>query len=210
VDEEEARAWLSTVLAVPRETLDALDRFVALLREEAGRQNLVAASTLDHVWTRHIVDSAQLLLHSGRRTRWLDLGSGAGFPGLVVATLGKEIAVTLVESRRKRIEFLAAAAEILGVRDRVTIAGNRVEALPDAKFDAISARAFAPLERLLPLAHRFARPETIWLLPKGRSSACELESARGSWQGVFRVEASVTDPDATIIVATHVLPRGKR
>lgn len=209
MNEDEARAWLRDVLDVPRETFVALERFVALLRDEAGRQNLVAESTLAQVWSRHIVDSAQLLRHSGPRATWLDLGSGAGFPGLIIATLG-EGAVTLVESRRKRIDFLAAAAEILGVGERVAIAGTRVETLPDAKFDAISARAFAPLERLLPLAHRFARPDTIWLLPKGRSAACELEAARGSWQGAFRVEASVTDPDAAIIVATHVMPRGKR
>lgn len=207
--EDEARSWLAGAFDVPRETFAALERFVALLREAAAGQNLVAESTLAHVWSRHIVDSAQLLAFAGDAKSWLDLGSGAGFPGLIVAALGNS-AVTLVESRRKRIDFLAAAAETLGVAERVTIIGTRLEAMGDGRFDAISARAFAPLDRLLPLAHRFARPETIWVLPKGRSAACELEAAHGSWQGAFRIEPSVTDPDAAIIVATHVRPRGKR
>jgi 16S rRNA (guanine527-N7)-methyltransferase len=90
-----------------------------------------------------------------------------------------------------------------------TVAASRVETLPPRKFDVISARAFAPLDRLLALAHRFAGPDTIWLLPKGRSAASELEAVRGSWQGMFRIEPSVTDPEAAIIVATGVQPKPK-
>jgi 16S rRNA (guanine527-N7)-methyltransferase len=82
--------------------------------------------------------------------------------------------------------------------------------MPMAHYDAISARAFAPLDRLLPIAARFSRPDTIWLLPKGRSAVSELEAARTSWQGAFRIEPSITDPDAAIIVATMVKPRGNR
>jgi len=208
--EDDARDWLRANLDVPRETFARLDRFVALLSAESARQNLIAASTLPAIWSRHIVDSAQLLpLAGGSPATWLDLGSGAGFPGLVIATLS-EAHVTLVDSRKKRVAFLAEAAAALGIASRVTLLCSRVETMADGQYDAISARAFAPLDRLLPIAARFARPDTIWLLPKGKSAASELDAARGSWQGAFRIEPSVTDPEAAIIVATQVKPRGNR
>lgn len=208
--EDEARAWIAARLDVPRETFDRLDRFIRLLIDEAGRQNLIAASTIPAIWSRHVADSAQLLPLVDRPfATWLDLGSGAGFPGLVIAAL-TEAHVTLVDSRRKRIAFLAAMAKVLEVESRVTLICSRVETMAEGRFDVISARAFAPLDRLLPIAARFSRPDTIWVLPKGQSAASELEAARSSWQGAFRVEPSVTDPDAAIIVATQVKPRGNR
>lgn len=208
--EAEARAWLRAHFDVPRETFERLERFIALLAAESARQNLIAASTLPAIWNRHIVDSAQLLILPQKpAATWLDLGSGAGFPGLIVAALS-DARVTLVDSRRKRVAFLAEAAAVLGIEKRVTLLCGRVETMADGQFDAISARAFAPLDRLLPIASRFARPDTIWLLPKGRSAASELDAARGSWQGAFRIEPSVTDPEAAIIVATMVKPRGNR
>jgi 16S rRNA (guanine527-N7)-methyltransferase len=208
--EDEAREWLRAQFDVSRETWERLESFIALLTEEASRQNLIAASTLPTIWTRHIVDSAQLLtLTNAKSGTWLDLGSGAGFPGLIVAALS-DAHVTLVDSRKKRVAFLADAAKALNIESRVTLLCSRVETLPSDRFDAISARAFAPLERLLPIAARFARPDTIWLLPKGRSAVSELEAARGSWQGAFRIEPSITDPEAAIIVATQVQPRGNR
>jgi 16S rRNA (guanine527-N7)-methyltransferase len=207
--EEEARAWLRARFDVSRETWSRLERFVTLLSAESARQNLIAASTLPTIWSRHIVDSAQLLTLAPPRRSWIDLGSGAGFPGLIIAVLS-EAEVTLVDSRRKRVEFLREAAELLAVQHRTMLRCSRVETLEDAQYDAISARAFAPLDRLLPLAARFARPDTIWLLPKGKSAISELEAVRRSWQGAFRVEPSVTDPDAAIIVARQVKPGGNR
>ena len=207
--EEEARAWLAVQYDGSRETWDALERFVALLTDEATRQNLIAASTLPAVWSRHIADSAQLLKLAKNARTWLDLGSGAGFPGLVIAAFSSAH-VTLVDSRKKRVAFLAEAARLMGIEQRVTLICSRVETLPTSHYDAISARAFAPLDRLLPIAARFARPDTIWLLPKGKSAVSELEAARGSWQGAYRIEPSVTDPEAAIIVATRVRPGGKR
>jgi 16S rRNA (guanine527-N7)-methyltransferase len=204
--EDEAHAWLAA-RNVPRGTLDRLAAFEALVRDEGTSQNLISASTMNHMWARHIVDSVQLLDHAGEGD-WLDLGSGAGFPGLVVALVG-ERPVTLVESRAKRIQFLAQAAELIGVNDRVTIHGGRAEMLPDRKFGVITARAFAPLPKLLDIAHRLSTPETIWALPKGRSAERELEEVAGSWQGDFRIEPSVTDSEAAIIVANHIRP-GKR
>jgi 16S rRNA (guanine527-N7)-methyltransferase len=207
VTEDEARAWLEA-RNVSRETLEQLDRFIGLLRDEGTRQNLISASTMDTIWARHVVDSAQLL-NLAEGGDWVDLGSGAGFPGLVIAAIGGR-RVTLVESRAKRIAFLKEAADILGVADLVEIFGGRAELLPDRTFAVISARAFAPLPRLLAIAHRLSRPETVWVLPKGKGAARELEEVADSWQGDFRVVPSVTDSEAAIIVASQVRPRKRR
>jgi 16S rRNA (guanine527-N7)-methyltransferase len=211
VSDEEAKAWLEAQLNVSRETLVRLESLVTLVTAESQQQNLIAASTLPTIWDRHIVDSAQLLaLAPAGAGSWLDLGSGAGFPGMVVAAIARSMEMVLVESRRKRIDFLTHVAAALGVSDRVTIAGSRLELIETRPFDVISARAFAPLDRLLPLAVRFSTPKTVWLLPKGRGAASELAAARSSWQGEFRIVASVTDPDAAIIVARNVQPKGRR
>jgi 16S rRNA (guanine527-N7)-methyltransferase len=209
VTEDEARALLVARYDVSRETLERLDRFLAFLREQAEHQNLVSASTLDQMWTRHVLDSAQLLDHVPKASRnWLDLGAGAGFPGLVTAVIGG-IPTTLVESRRKRIEFLRAAAEI-AAPGIAQVEGMAVEKLPPRRYDVISARAFAPLPRLLELSARFAHSGTVWVLPKGRNAATELEQLGGTWQGDFRIEGSLTDPDSAIIVAVHVERRNTR
>lgn len=202
--EEEARAWL-VARNVPRETLEAIDKFLAFLRDEATRQNLISASTLDSLWARHVVDSAQLMDHVPDWKSWLDLGSGAGFPGLIAAILGNGH-VTLVESRTKRIAFLREAAKIANVAYRTEVIGSRVEAMRHRRFDVISARAFAPLPKLLGIAWPFSDKTTRWVLPKGKSAAEELEAARASWQGEFRLVPSVTDSEAAIIVASGVTP----
>ena len=200
--EQEARAWLEA-RNVPRETFSAIERFLAFLKAEAASQNLIAASTIDAVWARHVVDSAQLLDHAPDWESWLDLGAGAGFPGLIIALLGTG-RVTLIESRAKRIAFLREAAAVAGVGDRVEVIGRRVETAPRRRYDVISARAFAPLPKLFELAFPFADKKTRWVLPKGKSAAAELEAARTSWQGDFRLVPSVTDSEAAILVASGV------
>lgn len=202
--EGEAIAWLQDQLNVSRETLDALDRFVAFLKREAESQNLISASTLDHIWSRHIVDSAQLLLFtdtSATQTHWLDLGSGAGFPGLIIALL-TNYHVTLVESRARRIDYLQRAIEMLDLMHRVSVAGVTLERFETAPYSVISARAFAPLPKLFDLAARFATNNTLWLLPKGRNAAAEWDSAQAVWDGDFRIMDSVTDQEAGILVGT--------
>jgi 16S rRNA (guanine527-N7)-methyltransferase len=207
MDEAEARERLD----VPRETLGRLEAFAALLRTENDRQNLVSRASLETLWARHIFDSAQLARIAPADARcWLDLGTGAGFPGLIVP-LFHPADVVLVESRRLRAEFLRTAASTLGIEDRVEILCTRLEALPQRSFDVISARAFAPLPKLLAVAERFSTSETMWILPKGRNAKSELDAALASWQGDFRLEASLTDDDAGIVVASRVRrkPRGR-
>jgi len=202
MDEAEARAWVERRFDVPRETMEGLDAFGALLREENERQNLVSGASLDHLWHRHIADSAQLLAFApAPNASWADLGSGAGFPGLIVAALHGG-PVLLVEERRLRVEFLHRAAATLGVQ--VEIVQKKAQRIRDRTFDVITARAFAPLARLLDLGTGLSTTNSVWILPKGRNAQSELEALDSSWQGEFRLEPSVTDPEAQIIVATGV------
>jgi len=208
--EEEAKAWLKSELHVSRETMALLDRYVALLLEEMAVQNLIAESTRDHVWARHIVDSAQLLplANDAPDGTWIDLGSGAGLPAIVVAALSPR-PLLMIESRRKRIDFLARVVGELNL-PHAEIFGGRVESAEVAPAAVISARAYAPLTRLLSSAHHLSSDRTIWVLPKGRNAENELETARPTWQGVFHVERSVTDPDSAIIIARSVIAKSKK
>jgi 16S rRNA (guanine527-N7)-methyltransferase len=209
VTEEEARKWLWDNFAVSRETEEKLEAFIAFLKREAESQNLISASTFDHIWDRHIVDSAQLLrLCPSEPVSWIDLGSGAGFPGIVVALLS-EHEVTLVESRGRRIDYLQRAIALLELEDRVSIAGMPLERVETAPYSVISARAFAPLDRLFELAARFSTNKTLWLLPKGRNAAKEWEGIQPVWRGEFRIESSVTDPEAGILVG-HLTGRSEK
>jgi 16S rRNA (guanine527-N7)-methyltransferase len=189
--------------------MERLESLAAMLREENALQNLVSRSSLDEFWRRHIADSAQLLAHVPRETTgpWLDLGSGAGFPGLVAAILQADRDVWLVESRSKRIEWLNRATASLGLT-RVEVIGKRLERVADRSAAVISARAFAPLDKLLDLSARFSTIATTWLLPKGASAQHELDSLRG-WKHMFHVEQSLTDPQAGIIVG-HLRGRKAR
>lgn len=205
--EEEARARATA--DVPRETVDRLDRYVTLLVSAARDQNLIAASTLPTLWQRHILDSAQLIpLAPSEADPWLDVGSGAGLPGLVVAIL-RPRAMILIEPRARRAAFLSEAVAALGLERQVTVIAGRAETAPPAAAAVISARAVAGLDALLAMGVRHARPDTRWLLPKGRSAAMEVAAARATWQGEFQLVPSVTDSQAAIIVATNVRP-GKR
>jgi 16S rRNA (guanine527-N7)-methyltransferase len=206
VERSDRLARLQDVLRadVSRETFDRLEAYVALLREENVRQNLVSAATLDCVWERHILDSAQLVRFEPQAgAAWIDLGSGAGLPGIVVACLVKG-PVALVEPRRLRAEFLHKAAATLELN--VTVHAMKAERVSGA-FDVITARALAPLPKFLEISHHLSTRNTVWALPKGRSALRELADARRAWQGAFHVERSVTDDEALIIVGTGVSRR---
>jgi 16S rRNA (guanine527-N7)-methyltransferase len=191
---------------VSRETFERLERYVALLREGNARQNLVSASTLDDVWERHILDSAQLVrFEPEQQASWVDVGSGAGLPGIVIACLVAG-PVTLAEPRRLRAEFLAETVRSLGLNANVEHA--RVERIT-GKFDVITGRAVAALPRFLSMCDHLSTRKTHWVLPKGRSAQSELEEAQRSWQGVFHVEQSVTDAESFIIVGTGVRAKNR-
>ena len=207
--EDEARDWLRALPEYDQAAEERLEILVRMLAEENTRQNLVSAASLDQVWLRHIVDSSQLLPHVPRGTSspWIDLGTGAGFPGLVIAALRPECEVLMVESRARRIEWLDRARLAMGL-DQARVLGQRLELVETREARVISARAFAPLEKLLTLSSRFSTSDTVWLLPKGRSAQQELDDLR-KWRHVFHVEQSLTDPQAGIIVGTLAGGKGK-
>jgi len=189
---------------VSRETFEKLEAYVALLREENRRQNLVSAATLDAVWERHILDSAQLLRFEPHpAASWADIGSGAGLPGIVIACLA-EGPVTLIEPRRLRAEFLHKVSESLKLNAEVACA--KAEHVRGS-FDVITARAVANLSDLLKLSAHLSTRNTVWALPKGRNGREELAEAERTWQGAFHVERSVTDADSWIVVGTGVRVR---
>jgi 16S rRNA (guanine527-N7)-methyltransferase len=192
---------------VSRETVAQLERFASLLIEENRQQNLISAGSISELWTRHILDGAQLLGVAGQQGSWLDIGSGPGLPGLVIAILGGR-PMTLNEPRKLRAEFLRRVVADLGLGN-VEIAECRVERL-DGKFDMITARAVARLDKLFGMACHLAHSETKWVLPKGESAQSELDEARKAWQGSFRLVPSRTHPTSAIVVAEHVQRRGKR
>lgn len=209
-NESAARSWFKALPEWNDEVLDRLEDLAVLLTAENDVQNLVSDASLAELWVRHYADSAQLLNFVPRETcrSWLDLGTGAGFPGLVIAVLRPECQVHMVESRGRRIEWLQRAADSLRLSN-ARVCGTKVEALETRKFDAISARAFAPLPKLLDLSARFSTDKTVWLLPKGRSARQELKELQG-WNHLFHVEQSITDTEAGVIVGTLNGRKGRK
>lgn len=203
--EAQVRDLLAERHGVSRETCARIGQFVEAVIDENSRQNLISASTVPDIWHRHILDSAQLVWRAPPDGLWIDLGTGAGFPGVIVALL-RAGPVLLVESRRKRAEFLAEQLKTLGLHHCEVYAG-RAELLETKAPAVISARAFAPLGKTFAIGHRFAAQDTLWLFPKGQSARRELADIRQYWSGVFHVEPSQTDSQAAIIVAEKVTPR---
>lgn len=208
-DEHAARGWLTQAFAPSTEQWTQLERFAAMLVAENDRQNLIAASTIPTIWVRHIADSAQLLaLAAGGKGLWVDLGSGPGLPGLVVAILSAR-PMLLIESRRRRCDFLRAVVAELGL-NHVEVAEAPLERVETRPAATISARAFAPLDRLIDLSARFSTESTRWLLPKGRNGVKELASLPEAWQRMFHVEQSRTDAESGILVGTGRIAPKKR
>ncbi|HEX8382770.1 MAG TPA: 16S rRNA (guanine(527)-N(7))-methyltransferase RsmG [Sphingomonas sp.] len=199
--EEEARGWI--VDRFDAEVLAKLERLVALVTDETARQNLVSPSTLAGIWSRHIVDSLQLVDLAPADGAWLDIGTGGGFPGLAVAVV-RDTAMHLVEPRRKRAVFLEEAAHILGL-PHVHVHASKVESVT-ARAKTISARAVGSIAALVEAARHVASRDTVWLLPRGRVSPEEL-AGLPRYARVFHVEQSLTDPDSQIVVLRGVFGR---
>jgi 16S rRNA (guanine527-N7)-methyltransferase len=191
---------------VSQETLGRLKAYADMLVDWNARHNLVAKSTLPDLWQRHMWDSAQLAALIPENARSLaDLGSGAGFPGLVLAVLRPELAVTLHEATTKKCAFLHAAAERIGLH--VTIENARMEDQPKRPFDIITARACAPLPLLLDYAHRFTGPNSVCLFLKGQNVGSELTDAHKYWNMKVSQVPSQTDPSGAIVTVRELGPR---
>ncbi len=196
---------------VSRETWERLDRFVELLLRRQEVMNLVAPSTIPKIWTRHVADSLQLLALAPNVKRWIDLGSGAGFPGLVIAcdlakAPGEE--VHLVESTQKKAAFLGDVIAALALP--AVVHARRIEDFTrqDAtRFDVVTARAVAPLDKLIGYAIPLLKRGAVGLFPKGQDVEAELTQASKSWKIEAELVPSLTDPRGRIVRIARVEKR---
>lgn len=192
---------------VSRETLDLLEAYVALIRKWNPTVNLVAKSTIDQIWDRHILDSAQLRpLIQADLTHWLDLGSGGGLPGVVVAILAREIApearVTLVEVDQRKSAFLREVSRQLDLN--LQIATRKIEDLEPQRADVVSARALAALDALCGFADRHMAPSGFAVFPKGIRFEEELAEARKRWHFDLKEMTSLTQAEARILILSEI------
>lgn len=201
--EEDAESWI--VERFGNTKAELLAQFVTLIEAEAPHQNLVSAASLQSIWVRHIVDSAQLLAFVSRPGLWIDVGTGAGFPGIVTAVLSDRETL-LVEPRRRRVEFLQAVIDSLGISANTKVIQARVASV-ETHASIVSARAVSSIETLFAGAALCTDKQTQWLLPKGRAAREEVAQAKKSWHGTFHVEQSITDPESLIVVASGVARR---
>jgi 16S rRNA (guanine527-N7)-methyltransferase len=197
--------------SVSRETWARLERFVELLLDWQRSRNLVAASTIPRLWTRHIADSLQLLALAPDARRWIDLGSGGGFPGLVIASAlapGEAAEVELVESVQKKAAFLRAVATELSLPAIVhaTRIEDFVRTTPD-RFDVVTARALAPLDRLIGYAIPLLKNGALGLFPKGQDVEAELTQASKSWTIDADLIPSRTDAEGRVVRVRRVSRR---
>lgn len=187
---------------VSRETISRLEAYQALLLKWNKAINLVSRTTEEDFWTRHILDSAQLFRNlPDNALRWLDVGSGGGLPGLVVAIIAKEkrpdLRVTLVESDQRKSTFLRQAGRELDLS--IDVLAERIESITPFKANVLSARALAPLSELLPLVSQHLEEDGVAILPKGERFREELKKAQSDWQFDVVVEPSMTDNAAKIL-----------
>ena len=197
--EDEAKAQIAA--RVSRETMERLELFAELLTKWQKTINLISPATLPHIWSRHILDSAQVLDHAPQTARtWADLGSGGGFPGLVCAAIAQEtrpdLRINLVEADLRKAAFLRESARQMDLT--VGVFSRRIEDMPTQSADVVSARALAPLATLCGYAHRHLRPGGIALFQKGARHAEELETARQGWQMEVTTVPSITDAEAVL------------
>ena len=211
VQETSGPEVLTGVVDVSRETLSALNRYVLMLHDWQTRLNLVGPATLPDAWRRHILDSAQLFrrVEKPEETVWMDMGSGAGFPGLVMAIMGVG-EVHLVESIGKKCRFLEAVVDALALHDRVIVHNERLEKMDRFKADIISARALAKLAQLFDWGHPFAASSTRWLMLKGQDVEAELAEAQQKWAFEYHLHASLSDPRGRVVEAWGVARKARK
>jgi 16S rRNA (guanine527-N7)-methyltransferase len=196
---------------VSRETRDQLEALVHTLGRWQKAINLVGRATLEDIWVRHILDSAQLAPLIPKQARRLaDLGSGGGFPGLVLAALRPELEVVLIEADARKGAFLAEAGRRMALKNQPRIVISRIEAAPPAAADAITARALAPLSQLLAWAAPHRADTAICLFHKGKGWQAEVDEAKKDWDIEAQPFSSVTDRDSVLLRISQLSAKGLR
>lgn len=190
--------------SVSRETLQKLEKLCALITKWTKSINLISPNSVSEIWDRHIVDSAQIYqIAPPNWTSWVDLGSGGGLPGLVIAILDQEKRpITLVESDQRKCLFLNTAKRELDLN--LLVVNKRIERVDLDNFDVMSARALAPLHELLSYAVQYLTPEGTAILPKGARFNEELDQARQGWQFDVTLHPSSTNPESRILEASRI------
>ena len=193
---------------VSRETFERLDVYAKELKRWNPKINLVAPSTIHELWDRHIVDSLQIARFLPPKiTNWVDIGSGGGFPGLVLAAHladHTDFMMTLIESDQRKCAFLRTCARNMGVK--VNVISERIESVNMSSVDVITARALASLSKLMELTENIAQEQTQFIFPKGKNWESELTLAREYWQMNVETHQSITDPEAKILLLKEVSP----
>ncbi|MDE4134732.1 16S rRNA (guanine(527)-N(7))-methyltransferase RsmG [Phaeobacter sp. QD34_3] len=188
-------------LNVSRETIDRLKVFESTIRKWNPKINLVSRSSLEDLWTRHFVDSIQVFRCATPPDHWVDIGSGGGFPGVVVAILAADESpqtrVTLIESDQRKSAFLRTVARECGAK--VEVISKRIEAADPQNADVLSARALADLSILLEFTERHLKPGGVSLFPKGVTWKKEVDNARERWRFDLEPITSLTEPDAVVL-----------
>jgi 16S rRNA (guanine527-N7)-methyltransferase len=197
---------------VSRETTQDLEAFVDLVTKWTPKINLIAKGSVADIWARHVIDSVQLYQYAPQTyKKWVDLGSGGGFPGIIMAVIAKEkhpdAHFSLIESDQRKAVFLRTAARELVLP--VTVVAERIEHAAPQIADVVSARALASLSSLLPLAHRHMRDGGICLIHKGKQAAQEVADAQEYWSFDLEDHASFTDPEARLLVIQRISTRAK-
>lgn len=201
--EAEVPVWLN----VSRETLDRLFAYCALVEKWNPAINLISKSGISEIWDRHVIDSVQLIRQiPAEGGQWCDLGSGGGFPGIVLAILAKELQpetrMILVEADRRKSVFLSEAARLLDIT--VSVKTQRIEALEPQNVDVITARALAPLSILCGYGYRHLKPQGVAIFPKGATAVREIEDAQKLWRFNCDAMQSHTDPEALVLAVRGI------
>jgi 16S rRNA (guanine527-N7)-methyltransferase len=205
------RAHALALTSVSRETLDRLDRYVAVLLHWQRQINLIAPSTERNLWTRHVADSLQLLALAPKARVWADLGSGAGFPGVAIACALADVPearIYLVETNPKKIAFLREAVRATDAP--AIVHAGKIEdfvTLPPEPIEVVVARALAPLPKLLGLASPLLKNGAVGLFPKGQNAALELTEASKYWKVQTSLVESRTDPKSHIVIVRELEPK---
>lgn len=193
-------------LNVSRETIERLEVYESLLLKWTQRINLVSKASVQHLWARHFLDSAQLAKYAPDSGTWLDLGSGGGFPALVVASIVNEthpnLAFQLVESDQRKCAFLRTVIRELSLN--ASVHASRIEDLPEIKAQVVTARALSDLKGLLTYSERHLNPDSVALFPKGATHLIEVQEALEEWRFDLQTSPSITDSDAVILEIRNI------
>lgn len=199
--------FFSRGITVSRETVMLLERYVDLVKSFQEKFNLIGPNTIDSIWERHVLDSAQLItLLPSEPSRVADFGSGAGFPGIVLSILTNH-SITCIESTQKKAQFLSHVAEELSLS--VTVINSRIEDLDFMEFDVITARALAPLIDLIKIARPHLKKTGYMLFLKGQSYGEEIKRSQLKWMFTCREFASITNEKSRILKISDVKPKGR-